>query len=128
MSLSELQYPGEFIIAEPAEEISREEVTVTAPAATRLQPGMVLGQLSATEKYVPYDNAGTDGSESAAGILYSECDNTDGVGAVDFTSAVIVKRVAAVRKGDLKWDSGVDTAGKTAAYADLAALMIIARD
>ncbi len=127
MALSEGKYTGEFILAEPAEEISRETVTVTVAAATKLSPGRVLAQLSATGYFVDYDNAGTDGSEQAAGILYSELDNTTGQAPADFTG-VVVARLAAVRKADLSWNSGVDTPGKTAAYADLAALFIIARD
>lgn len=127
MALTEGQNAGEFILAEPEPKISRETVSVTVGAATKLQPGHVLGQLSATGKYVEYDNAGSDGSEEAAGILYGELDNSAGVAPADFTG-VIVARLAAVRKGDLKWNSGVDGAGKTAAYADLAALMILARD
>lgn len=127
MVLTETQHTGEFILGEPDPKISREVVTVTVGAATKLQSGHVLGVLSATGKYVEYDNAGSDGSEAAAAILYSEADNTDGIGAVDFTCTVI-RRLAAVRKDDLKWNSGVDASGKTAAYSDLAALLIIARD
>lgn len=126
-SFTEANHPGEFIVDEPSTKISREVVTVTVAAATKLEPGHVLGKIAVGGKYVDHDNAGSDGSEAAAGILYGECDNTDGVGAVDFT-AVAVTRLAAVRKGGLKWNSGVDAAGKTAAYADLAALMIIAVD
>lgn len=127
MALTEGKNTGEFILAEPEELISRETVTVTVAAATKLSPGRVLAQLSATGKYVDYDNAGSDGSEEAAGILYTELDNSAGVSPADFT-AVIVARLAAVRKADLSWNSGVDGAGKTAAYADLAALQIMARD
>lgn len=127
MSLSESQYPGEFLLSEGERTISRETVTVTVAAATRLQPGHVLGKLSATGKYVEYDNAGTDGSESAAAILYTEADNRSGGAPADFTCA-IVARLAEVRKADLKWFSGVADGDKTAAYTDLAAANIIARD
>jgi len=126
--LTEGQYPGEFILEEPAPKISREIVTVTVDTATKLEPGHVLAQLSSGSKFVDYDNAGTDGSEEAAGILYNECDNSAGGAPVDFDAAVVVVRLAAVRKADLKWNSGVDTNGKTAAYADLKALMILALD
>ena len=127
MSLTETQHTGEFIIAEPEPQISRQNVTVTVASGVKLQPGHVMSKLSATGKYVEYDNAGTDGSEAAAGVLYGECDNTDGVAPVDF-SAVVVTRLAAVRKSDLKWASGVDSTGKTAAYADMAATLLIAKD
>lgn len=126
-TLTETQHPGEFIIDEPAPKISRQTVTVTVATATKLEPGHVLAKLSATGKYVEYDNAGSDGSEAAAGVLYGECDNSAGVAPVDFT-AVVITRLAAVRKADLQWNSGVDAGGKTAAYADLAATLLIAVD
>jgi len=127
MSLTETQHPGEFIVAEPEPKISRETVTVTAPAETKLEPGHVMAKLSSTGKYVEYDNAGSDGSEEAHGILYGEVDNSAGVAPADFT-AVVITRVAAVRKDDLQWNSDVDAGGKTAAYADLAANHVIALD
>lgn len=127
MSLTEYGYPGEFLIEEPAPQISRQTKTVTVAAGVTLKPGRVLAELSADGKFVDYDNAGTDGSEEAAGVLYTECDNSAGAIPVDFT-ACVVTRLAAVRKGALTWNSGVDTAGKTAAYADLAANFLIALD
>lgn len=128
MSLTERQHAGEFILAEFDPQVTREKVTLTVAAATRLQAGHVLAVLSATGKYVEYDNAGSDGSESAAAILYDEIDNTDGGSPADFEAVVLRRGPAAIRKGDLKWNSGVDASGKTAAYTDLAALFIIARD
>ena len=127
MSLSEGQHTGEFILAEVDPQIGREQVTLTVAAATKLEPGYVLAQLAATGKYVEYDNAGSDGSEVAAAILYGEADNVAGGAPADFT-VTVVKRLAAVRKADLQWNSGVDAGGKTAAYADLASLFVIARD
>lgn len=126
-TLTEGQHVGEYILEEPAPLISREKKTVTVAAGTKLESGHVLAELSATGKFVEYDNAGTDGSEEAAGILYTECDNSDGEASADFT-ATVVCRLAAVRKASLQWNSGVDAAGKTAAYADLEALQIVARD
>ena len=124
---TEGQHPGEFILAEAGNQISRDEVTLTVATGAKLAPGLVLAQLAADEKFVPYDNTGSDGSEAAAGILYGDnADNTDGVAPADF-QVTIVARIAAVRKDALQWASGVDAAGKTAAYADLAAQFIIAR-
>lgn len=124
---TETQHTGEFILAEPEPLISREVVTVTVAAATRLQPGHVLAKLSADGSYVEYDNAGSDGSQEAAGILYNELDNRSGEAEADFSATVIV-RLAAVRKADLKWFTGAGAGDKTAAYADLAGSQIIARD
>lgn len=126
-TLTEGQYPGEFILSEAPGTLSRETVTVTAPASTKLQPGHVMAKLTATGKYVEYDNAGSDGSEEAAGILFTECDNSDDETTTDFT-AVVVVRAAEVRKSDLQWKSGLVDNDKTAAYTDLAASHLIARD
>lgn len=127
--LTERQHTGEFLLWESSPGRSRKSVTVTVAAGTILQAGHVLGKLSATGKYVEYDNAGSDGSEAAAGILYREIDNSDGESATDFTELVVI-REATVDKGSLKWNSGVDDTGKTAAYADLEAINgpIVARD
>lgn len=125
--LTELKAAGEFILREVDPVISRENITVTVAAGARLVAGTVLAQLTADSKYVPYDNVGADGSETAAGILYSEVDNTEGGAPADFKGVAVV-RLAAVRKDGLEWAAGVDAAGKTAAYADLAAKFVIARD
>jgi hypothetical protein len=124
--LTQGQNTGEFILAEPEQLISREVVTVTVGAGEKLVSGRVLSKLSATSKYVPYDNAGTDGSEGAAGILYNEVDNTSGDAPADFKATALV-RLCAVNKTALVWSDGVVDADKTAAYADLAAAFILAR-
>lgn len=120
--LQEGKYPGEFIVQESPGTISRDEVTVTVPANTTLNPGAVLGQISASGKYVPFDDASSDGREDAAGILYSELVNDTG-GAVDKTG-VIVNWSAEVRSADLEWEEGVD---EDKGLADLAALGVKAR-
>lgn len=126
MALTEGQYTGEFILSEMPGTLSRDTVTVTVAAATKLSPGRVLAVLSATGKYVPYDNVGTDGSEEAYGILYGECDNSAGSAPADFT-AVVVNWGAEIRIADLSWASGASAGDKTAAYADLAARGVKAR-
>jgi hypothetical protein len=127
-SLTETNRPGEFILSEANGRLSRDTVTVTVATATILYPGMVLARLSGTGKYVPYDNAGSDGSETAYAILNAELDNEDGEAPLDFADAVVVNLNAEVRKDGLLWDAGVDASGKTAAYADLLGRGIKARD
>lgn len=114
-----------FIHSEANGTASRETVTVTVAADTRLGPGRVMGKLSATGKHVPYDNVGADGSEVAAGILYAELENTTDA-PVDF-DGVVVNRNAEVRKADLDWGA-VDAAGQLAGLADLYELGIKALD
>jgi len=123
MSLTEATPTAAFILAESPGTISRDTVTVTVPAATTYAPGTVLGQLSATGKYVPYDDSESDGREVAAGILYGALEN-DGVSPADYTG-VIVNFGAEVRADDLVWGDGVDDDG---GLADLAALGVKARE
>lgn len=120
-SQTEGKYPGEFLLAEMPGTISRDTVTVRVPADTTLNPGTVLGQVSASGKYVPFDDAASDGRETAAGVLHGKLVN-DGV-AADAT-AVIINWSAEVRAADLEWEVGVD---EDAGLADLAALGIKAR-
>lgn len=127
MALTEGQHTGEFLLSEAEGKLSRDTVTVTVATATKLQPGHVLAKLTATGKYVEYDNAGVDGSETAAAILYGEADNSAGGAPADKT-AVVVNCLAEVRKADLKWFSGAAGGDKTAAYTDLEARFIKARD
>jgi hypothetical protein len=124
-SFTEGRYRAEFILAEAPGTISRETVTVTVGAATTLAPGMVLGKITATGKYVPYNNGAADGSEVAAGILHGELKNAGGAGA-DF-KGVIVTRIAEVRKADLNWN-GQAQAAIDAGIVDLAARDVLCRD
>lgn len=112
--LNEGIYTGEFLLSEGNGTISREEVTVTL-AGTALVSGTVMSKLSADGKYVPYDNVGTDGTEAAAGILYTSL----AVGTGD-VRAVIIARNAEVIESKL---TGINADGKT----DLAAKGIIFR-
>jgi hypothetical protein len=117
-SLTEGRHTGEFLISEGLGHRSRDEATVTVAAETTLPAGTVLGRL-ATGKYVPYDNAGSDGSEIAYAILYEAAANAE-VAPADVVRAVI-NQDAEVRGTSLEFDAGVDAAGKLAAYEDLLA-------
>ena len=123
-TLSENKHTAEFLVSEAPVTRSREQVTVTVPADTTLEAGSVLAKLSATGKYVPYDNSGSDGSEAAAGVLWEELRNATEA-PVD-VEATIVNADAEVREADLEWN-GVDETGQTAGLADLLALGIKAR-
>lgn len=122
MSETEGRYAGAFLVAESPGTISRDTVTVTVAASTTLAPGAVLGQISASGKYVPYDDSYSDGREVAAGVLYGEIANA-ALAPADKTG-VIVNFGAEVRGDDLIWETGVD---ETGGLADLAALGIKAR-
>lgn len=111
---TEGKHTGEFILSEGNGTISREKVTIAA-AAGAMVPGTVLGKITASGKYVAYNNANVDGSEVAAGVLYAAAPDL----AVD-QEAVAVARDAEVNEALL---TGIDAAGK----ADLKALGVICR-
>lgn len=117
--LTEGMHAGEFIVSEANGSRSREVVTIDTGA---LVAGEVLGKITASGKYVAFNQDGADGSEAAAGILY---DNTDATDADQ--SAVAIMRDAEVGAADLTWPADIEAAEKTAALAELAALGIIAR-
>ena len=70
MALTEARRTGEFLLSEASGTRSREEVTIAA-AAGALAAGTVMSKLTSGGKWVEYDDAGTDGTEVAAGILYA---------------------------------------------------------
>jgi hypothetical protein len=120
--LTETAHTGGFMVAQAPGTISRDTVTVRVPASTTLQPGTVLGKVSASGKYVQFDDTLSDGGESAAGILYGAAVN-DAETAAD-VEAAIVNYCAEVREADLIWADGADS---DAGLADLRALGIKAR-
>lgn len=73
-------------------------------------------------KWTQFDQDGTDGSETAAGVLI---DNVDATSA-DQTCVVLV-RDAEINGAELTWPSDIETSEKTAAIAQLAALGLIVR-
>lgn len=77
--------------------------------------GCVLGKVSATGLYGPYDNAASDGTEVATGILFGDARVTraDGTTAAKVGSGQLVRGDVSVAK--LPFQSGkgsIDTAGK----------------
>lgn len=122
-TFTEGKHPGEFLISEAAGKLSRDQVTVTVPAGATYSPGQVLGQITADDKYAAYDDAASDGTETAAGVLYGELVNEDQDNAADMP-ATIINCLAEVQTSGLVFEDGVD---EDAAIADLRALNIKAR-
>lgn len=114
-------HAGAFIVSEGNGCVSRDRITVVS--GQNLKAGAVLGKITASGKYAEYDNGASDGTQAAAGVLFDAVDASDG----DVEGVAIV-RLAEVAKSGLVWEATQDAAAKTAAYADLAALNIIARD
>lgn len=121
MALNEGQYTAEFLVSEAPGEISRDNVTVAVPASTTLAPGQVLAIRAADSKWIPFDDAATDGGETATGVLYSELANS-GVSEAD-KAGVVINWSAEVRASGLVWGSADSAVG----LPQLAALGIKAR-
>jgi Bacteriophage lambda head decoration protein D len=119
--LTEKHHAGGFLISEGDGHYSRDNVTMDSSIATALEPGTVLGKITASGKYVAYDNQASDGSQAAAAILYGSVDVTG----ADQVACVIV-RTAEVNGDELVWPGGSPT-DQTAGIADLKTLGIIVR-
>ena len=111
----------EFLISEANGKLSREAATVTIAGGVSLPSGTVLGRVTATGKYVKYDEAGADdGRRVAAAVL--------GYGLVGAANGDYLKQMIFVGDceviGDrLNGGAGVDANGR----ADLALLKIKVR-
>lgn len=122
--LTEDRFSGaaHYIVSEAAGYRSREQIVIASGSGV-LKPGTVLGKVTASGKYAPYNPTLTDGTETAAAILWEGCDAT----------SADVRRTATARDTEvhadvLVWGAGVTTdQHKTDALADLAGAGIIAR-
>lgn len=112
---------GAFIKSEGNGDISRETIIVAATYG-RLVAGTVLGKITASGKYRPYDNDNTDGSQTAAAILVYDVDATT----VDVTAVGLV-RLAEVWTNRLVWAATVAGGEKAPAYVELAAANVFVR-
>jgi hypothetical protein len=112
---------GAFIVRESNGYRSREEVTIAATAGI-LQPGTVLGKITASGKYVGFAPGASDGTQTAAAILFEEVDATS----ADVKRTVIL-RDCEVQRAALAFIGTPTEPQKTAAYASLAALGIAFR-
>lgn len=62
-------HAGEFLLSEGAGKISREAINVVAGPA--LIAGQVLGMVTASGEFAPYNPLAEDGSENAACVLFA---------------------------------------------------------
>ena len=70
-TLIEGTHPGGFLVWEAFRDYTRETVTV---AAGTLEPGTVLGRITASGKYAAHDPAAVDGTETAVAVLWGKAD------------------------------------------------------
>jgi len=124
--LEEGRRTADFMVSEAPGKLSRDNITVTVPADTTYSPGQVIGTLAADGNYVPYDPTGSDGSETATGILYASVIN-DTDGELEL-AGVVINLNAEVRRAGLVWADGLTDEQKADAEEDLMALGIKVRE
>jgi hypothetical protein len=71
----ESMHAGEFLLSEGAGNISREAINVAAGAA--LEPGQILGLVTLTGEFAPYNPTAEDGTENAIAVLYGPLGESD---------------------------------------------------
>lgn len=109
----ESMHAGEFLLSEGAGNISREAINVAAGAA--LEPGQILGLITVSGEFAPYQPTAEDGTENAIAILYGSLGQSDVV-----RRGRAVVRLAEVSEAHL---TGLDPAAEKA----LAAHFLIVR-
>lgn len=114
---------GDVVKYELNHNFNREIVTLLT--GTDYQIGSVLGLITASGKYKMSTNTGSDGAQTAAGVLIEAVDASDG----DRTGVILKRGPALVARQQLVFDASVDDATKTATkIGQLVALGIVARD
>ena len=123
-TLTEGRHAGGFIIWEAFRDYTREVVTIaTGGANPVLDPGTVLGKITASGKYAAHDTAAVDGTETAVAVLWGKADAT----AADVDAVVLLRGPAIVNINDLVF-TGTPTAPEiAAAHTALAAVGILTR-
>lgn len=101
---------------------TREEVTLLA--GTAYPAGSVLGQITVNGKFTLSTNTGSDGAQTAGGVLLYAVDAT----LADATGVVLVRGPAIVSRLELAYDGSVDDSTKISSkLRQLGALGIIVR-
>ena len=118
--IAETAHAGGFLVWEALRDYCRETVTL---AAGKLQPGTVLGKITASGKYAAHDPAASDETETAVAVLWDHADASAG----DTPVVALVRGPAIVNRHDLVF-AGTPTAEQiAAAHAALSAAGILVR-
>lgn len=121
-TLTEGRVTAAYILSEASGLRSRDNAKI-ASGAGKVEPGTILGKVTASGKFVPHAPAASNGSEVAVAILYAAVDAT----AAD-AACVVSARDCEVKKDELIYAAATDTQPeKDAVHASLAANGIIVR-
>ncbi|MCA0872215.1 head decoration protein [Seohaeicola saemankumensis] len=118
--LTETPHPGGFLVWEAFRDYTRETITI---AAGTLEPGTVLGKITASGKYAAHDPAAVDGTETAVAVLWGKADASGG----DVPAVALVRGPAIVNRHDLVFGGTPTEPEITAAHTALLAVGILTR-
>lgn len=121
-TLTETNHAGGFFVWEVLRDYTRDTVTI-ASGAGKLEAGTVLGKLSSGGKYTPLSPGASNGSQTAAGILWASVDATS----EDATGVILLRGPAIVNRSEVLFASTATEAQVTSASTALAALGILLR-
>ena len=110
---------NDVLLTEMPGTLSRELALVIVPARSVLEPGTVLGRVTGTRQWAPYDDRHTDGTETARGVLADPLENPSAVPRA--RSASVLTCLVQVRAEALIWAARVD---RVKGASDLAAARI----
>ena len=119
-TLTETRHAGGFLVWEALRDYCRSTVIL---ASGNLQPGTILGKITASGKYAAHDPAAANGTQTAAAILWDSVDASGG----DTNAVVLIRGPAIVNQYEISIP-GTPTAPQiAAAYAALLTLGILVR-
>ena len=119
-TLTETTHPGGFLVWEAFRDYTREVVTI---ATGTLTPGTVLGRITASGEYAAHDPQATDGTETAAAVLWGQADASEG----PVVGVALLRGPAIVNRHDLVFAGTPSEAEITAAHAALLDAGILVR-
>jgi hypothetical protein len=119
--ITEGRRTAEFLISEANGHRSRDQGVVAQHSQT-FTSGTVLGRVTVTAKLTRLSPGASNGTQTAAAVLYADVDATGGD-----RRAVVIARDAEVNGKLLSWPDGISSGDKTTAIAALAATGIIVR-
>jgi hypothetical protein len=119
-TLTETTHPGGFLVWEASRDYTRETITV---ASGTLEPGTVLGRITASGKYAAHDPAAVDGTETAVAVIWGKTDATGG----DVPAVALIRGPAIVNRHDLVFAGTPTDPEIAAAHAALLAVGILVR-
>ena len=118
--LTEGPHTGGFLVWEAFRDYCREVVTITGGV---LEPGTVLGRITASGSYAAHDPAALDGSETAVAVLWGRADASGG----DVPAVAVIRGPAIVNRHDIVFAGAPSEAEIDAAHAALLAAGILVR-